>query len=69
MTYIQAITAIQQLTGLDYYRANKIYKAELLGDCSGSRHQLEGKIFEQSGSPAFLGQLHNRRGPTERPLG
>jgi hypothetical protein len=34
LTYVEAITAIQQLTGLDYYRANKIYKAGLTGDWS-----------------------------------
>jgi hypothetical protein len=34
LTYMQAITAIQQLTGLDYYRANKIYKAGLTGNWS-----------------------------------
>jgi hypothetical protein len=34
LTYMQAITAIQQMTGLDYYRANKMYKAGITGDWS-----------------------------------
>jgi hypothetical protein len=34
LTYMQAITAIQQMTGLDYYRANRMYKAGLTGDWS-----------------------------------
>jgi hypothetical protein len=34
VTYFQAIAAIQHLTGLDYYRANKVYKAGLTGDWS-----------------------------------
>jgi hypothetical protein len=34
LTYMQVITAIQRMTGLDYYRANKIYKAGITGDGS-----------------------------------
>jgi hypothetical protein len=34
LTYMQAIKAIQQMTGLDYYRANELYKAGITGNWS-----------------------------------
>jgi tRNA A37 threonylcarbamoyltransferase TsaD len=41
ITYINVIDVIQEVTGLDYFRANKIYKATLTGNWSEiSDHEL-----------------------------